>query len=119
MLNLATTLIGFVAMVFLLAVPVCAQADATAAQSIAGAGGRIIGAAKACGIDPVELVTATKHVFAAATQRAISDFDRGTLHIIFSDGYNVGIDDITSGRSNCEDARGDLTKIENEVRGDN
>jgi len=107
------------AVAFLLVLPVSAQADATAAQSIAGSGGRTVGAAKACGIDPNELETATKHIFAAASQRAVSDFDRGTIHIIFADGYDVGMDDIKTGRSNCDEVRDALTKIENETRGHN
>lgn len=77
----------------------------TNAEAIATLTGRIIGAAKACGVDGRRLSNTGARVFALVNARAGSERERGAATALFSVAYEVGIKQVASGKIRCQDAR--------------
>jgi len=85
-------------------------------NTIAGLSGKIVGAARACGIDGNRLATTTERVFRVINQRARSKSEAGDATLLFAKMINVGVDEIASRRTSCEQARKAFADIEQQFR---
>ena len=106
-------MIRMAASLLIFSVPAFAQL--TNAETIAGLSGRIIGAAKACGVDGNRLAKTAEKVFAVVKVRARSDKEEGAAVMLFVDAINAGGSEVTSGRSSCREARSAFSEMERKV----
>ena len=82
------------------------------AELVGTIAGRVLGAAKMCGIKSERLQSTAKHAFAAIDQIAHSESDRASADRRMRDGITLGVDDIREGRSTCGAIRSALKKLE-------
>jgi len=87
-------------------------ASYTNVESIAGHGGRIIGAARACGVDGDRLERTTKKLFAAINARARSKKEAGEATMLFVRTMQWGADEIRRDSSLCAQTRRALADVE-------
>jgi hypothetical protein len=97
--------------------PQQAFAQLSNAQTIAGLGGRILGAGKACGVDGNRLARSGEKVLTVSKARANSDRDRSAAVSLFMDAYNAGISEVSAGRTSCSTARSAVADLESKLSG--
>lgn len=92
------------------------MAQLSNAESIAALGGRILGAAKACGVSGSDTAAVGEKILKTASARAGSEKERGAVLLLFTDTYNVGAAQVSSGAVKCSDARSAFRDLQRRVQ---
>lgn len=96
----------------LLTVSPLAHADATSLETAALLGGRIVGAAKACGINAERIRRTSERMLFVVTNKAASDIERSTATSYFAAGQSTGAEHSRVERSRCTAVHVDFSEIE-------
>lgn len=86
------------------------------AETIAALAGRIIGAAKACGVDAGRLTRAAETIFKVVEARAVDEDDNGRAIVLFPTTFNAGVGEVSSGRTTCGQARDAFDQLERQFQ---
>jgi hypothetical protein len=89
-----------------------AQADATGLETAAMLGGRIVGAAKACGINAERIRRTSERMLSVVNNKAATDTERSTATSYFAVGQATGAEQARAERSRCTGIHVDFSEIE-------
>src|SRR4051812_16795913 len=87
-----------------------AHSQLTNAETIAALGGRVIGGAKACGVDGARLRTTTAKIFDTVNARAKTEKEAGRATWLFTQTLDQSMS--TTKRAECRDAERAFEEIE-------
>ena len=93
--------------------PALAQEPVTTnVELLAMFGGRIVGAAKACAINPERVRKAGEKVLLLAKSKAGSEGEQESAMRTFASAQRVGSDDVRADKTRCSDVHVDFSEIE-------
>jgi hypothetical protein len=107
-----TVLTGMAGLLFGFSAIAPAQAEATGLETASLLGGRIVGAAKACGINAERIRRTSERMLHVVNNKAGSEIERTTATNYFVVGQETGTEQVREDRTRCSAIHVDFSEIE-------